>query len=107
MEDKLQKQNQKQTQSLYHTLGRNAILEINYTSLKKKKNKQELEFPLWVSRLRTCLASVPMWVRSLVLLSGLRIQACGTLQLRLQVQLRSRIVVACGVGLQLQLQFDL
>ena len=39
---------------------------------------------LWLSRLRTRLVSMRMWVQSLALLSGLRIQHCLKLQCRLQ-----------------------
>ena len=52
-----------------------------------------LEF-LWLSRLRTRLVSTRMWVRSLALLSGLRIQCCHELWWRLQMWLRSRVTVA-------------
>ena len=38
-----------------------------------------LEFPLWLSRLRTQLVSMRMQVRSLASLSGLRIQHCHEL----------------------------
>ena len=47
--------------------------------LKKKKKKkgkernQSMEFPLWLSRLRTLLVSLRTQIQSLVLFSGLRI----------------------------------
>lgn len=45
-----------------------------------------------------------MWVQSLVLLSGLRIQHCHELWCKLQMWLVSGVAVA--VGQQLQLLFD-
>ena len=49
--------------------------------------KMFLEFPLWLSGLRTRLVSVRMWVLSLVSLSGLRIWRCCKLWPRLQCAL--------------------
>ena len=46
-----------------------------------------LEFPLWLSGLRTRPVSMRTWVQSLALLSGLRIQLCHRLLCRLQMQL--------------------
>ena len=46
----------------------------NGIPLSHKKNK--LEFLLWLSRLRTQLVSMKMWVQSLALLSGLAM-SCG------------------------------
>ena len=40
------------------------------------------EFPLWISRLRTRLASMRLWVLSVASLSGLRIQRSCSFQLR-------------------------
>ena len=48
-----------------------------------------MELPLWLSGLRTQLISMKMWVGSLALLSGLRIQHCHKLWHMLQMQLRS------------------
>ena len=42
-----------------------------------------LEFPLWLSGLRTRLVRMTMWVQFLALLSGLRIRRCHELQCRL------------------------
>ena len=53
-----------------------------------------LEFPLWLSWLRTQLGSVRLQVQSLASLSGLKIQHCFKLQCRSQMQLRSSIAVA-------------
>ena len=52
------------------------------------------EFPLWLTRLRTQLVSMRMWVPSLALLSELRIQICCELWHRLQTRLGSRVAVA-------------
>ena len=41
-------------------------------------------FPSWLSGLRTRLVSMRIWVQSLALLSGLRIQLCHALQYRSQ-----------------------
>ena len=46
---------------------------------KKKKQNWSIEFPLWLSRLRTQLTSMSMWVWSLASLSGLKIQCCHKL----------------------------
>jgi len=53
-----------------------------------------MEFLLWLNRLRTRLASKRMWVRSLVLLSGLRLQCCRELWCRSKTQLGARVAVA-------------
>ena len=50
--------------------------------------------PIVVQWKRIQLASMSMWVQSLALLSGLRIQHCCELWCRLQMRLRSRIAVA-------------
>ena len=47
-----------------------------------------------------------LWVRSLALLRGSRIQRCRELWCRLQMQLRSRVAVALGVGQWLWLRLD-
>ena len=56
--------------------------------------KALLEFPLWLSGLRTRLVSMRMRVGSLASLSGLRIQSCCKLCYRSQTQLRSSVAVA-------------
>ena len=55
---------------------------------------QNQEFPLWFSRLRTQHVSVTMQVRSLVSLSGLRIQLCHKLWHRSQMRLGYSAAVA-------------
>ena len=52
------------------------------------------EFPLWLSRSRSQLVSMITWVRSLILLSGLRIWCCHELRHRSQTRLRSGVAVA-------------
>ena len=52
------------------------------------------EFPLWLSRLRSWLVSMRMWVQSPVSLSGLRIPCCHELRCRSQTQLGSSVAVA-------------
>ena len=52
------------------------------------------EFPLWLSGLRNQLVSMRMQVRSLALLSGLRIWHCLELLCSSQMWLRSRVAVA-------------
>ena len=56
------------------------------------------EFLLWLSRLRTQLVSMRMWVRFLALLSGLRVWCCHDLRCRSKIQLRSGMVVAVAVA---------
>ena len=53
-----------------------------------------LDFPLWLSGLRTQLVSMRMQVQSLVSLSMLRIWHCHELCCRLQIWLRSCVAVA-------------
>ena len=53
-----------------------------------------MEFSLWLNGLRTRLVPMKMWVRSLALLSQLRIQSCRKLQSSSQMWLRSGIAVA-------------
>ena len=53
-----------------------------------------MEFPSWLSRLRTQLASLRMRVPSLALLSGLRIQRCHSLECRSQMWLGCSVAVA-------------
>ena len=60
----------------------------------KNKTKKGLEFPLWLSRLRTQHSSMRMWVRFLTTLSGLRIWHCGKLWSRSQMWLGSVMAVA-------------
>ena len=55
------------------------------------------EFPLWLTRLRTQLVSMRMWVPSLALLSELRIQICCELWHRLQKQLRYGIATSTAL----------
>ena len=62
--------------------------------------KVSWEFLLCLSRLRTWLVSMRLWVRSLAQLSGLRIWPCHKLPCRIWS------CCGCGVGQQLQLQFD-
>ena len=52
------------------------------------------KFALWLSRLRTPLVSLRMWVQSLASVIGLRIQHCCELQYRSQMWLRSLVAVA-------------
>ena len=54
----------------------------------------KVKFLLWLSGLRTQLGSVRMQVRSLAVLSGLRIWHCHELQSRLQMWLGSHIAMA-------------
>ena len=56
------------------------------------------EFSLWLSRLQTHLVSMRMWVQSLALLSGLRIQHCNVLWYRLWTWLRSWVAVAVAAA---------
>ena len=49
---------------------------------KKRKENADLEFLLWLSRLRTWLVSIRMWVWSLDSLSGLTIHCCCELWCR-------------------------
>ena len=58
------------------------------------KRKAIMKFPLWLSRLRTRLASMRTWVRSLALLSGLTIRCCCKLWCRLQTRLGSDVAAA-------------
>ena len=51
-----------------------------------KSSSGSRSFLLWLSRLRTWLVSMRMWIWSLALLSGLRIQHCW-IQCRSQLQL--------------------
>ena len=53
-----------------------------------------MEFPLWLSILRTGTVSVRMQVPSLALLSRLRIPSCYKLQYRSQRQLESGVAVS-------------
>ena len=55
------------------------------------------EFPLCLSRLRTQLVSMRMWVRSLASLSGVRIWCCHKLQGRSRMRLRSPAAIAVAV----------
>ena len=76
---------------------------LQWTTRETKRSKKYLlEFPLWLSGLRTWLVSMRMQIRSLASLSGLRIWPCCKVQPRSQMQLKSCI----AVGWQLQLQFN-
>ena len=57
-----------------------------------------MEFPLWLSRLRTQRVSMRMQVRFLDSLSGLRIRCCRKLWCRSQMQLESRTAAAMAQG---------
>ena len=57
-------------------------------------SKMVLEFPLWLSRLKPQLVSMRMQVRSLALISGVRIQLCCELWCRSQMGLGSAVAVA-------------
>ena len=52
------------------------------------------EFPSWLSRSQTQLASMKMQVQSLAWLRRLRIKHCRELWCRLQMQFRSHVAVA-------------
>ena len=54
------------------------------------------EFLLWFSRLWTQLVSLRSWVRSLALLSALRIWYCHELWYRSQIWLRTHVAVAAA-----------
>ena len=58
------------------------------------RKRHSMEFPLWLGRLRTLLASIRIQVQSLALLSGLRICCCHKLWQRSQMKLKSGIGVA-------------
>ena len=53
-----------------------------------------LEFPLWLSGLRTQQVSMRMQVQSMAALSGLRIWCCCKLRHKSQIQLGSYLAVA-------------
>ena len=57
-----------------------------------------MEFPLWLSRLRTRLVSMRVQVQSLALPSGLRIQHCHELWCRSQTLLSSQTLLRSGVA---------
>ena len=65
-----------------------------YGMEKKRKEKNDWEFPLCPRALQTRLVSMRMWVWSLASLSGLRIQSCCELWCRSQMQLGSLVAVA-------------
>ena len=72
---------------------REALLLFILTMMKPQQRRIQLpkifqlEFPLWLSRLRTQLVSMRMWVKSLASLRGLRIRWCHELWCGSQMQL--------------------
>ena len=65
-----------------------------------------LEFSSWLSGWWTRIVSVKTQVRSLALLSGLRIQLCCELWCRSQMQLGPGVAMALGWTGKLQFRFD-
>ena len=61
---------------------------------KKKKRKWILGVPVMAQWKQIQLGTIRLWVRSLALLSGLRVQHCHELWCRLQMQLGSCVAVA-------------
>ena len=72
----------------------NLIKLKSLCTAKKTVNKRPQEFPSWLSSYQTQLGSMRMWVRSLVLLSGRRIQPCHELWCRSKMRLGSGTAVA-------------
>ena len=64
------------------------------------------EFFLWLSRLRTQIASLRMQVQSQALLSGLRIQHCHVIGCSHSSDLTLLWLWLWYIGWQMQLQFD-
>ena len=74
--------------------------------LRGRNRSHGLGVPAVVKWKRIRLVSMMVWVRSLALISGLRIQCCCELWCSSQMRLGSGVECGCGVGQQLQLQFD-
>ena len=74
----------------------------------KETLKRLLGVPIVAQRVKdpASIVYVRLWLRSLALLSELRIQCCLKLWRRSQMWLRSGVTCGCGVAWQLQLQFD-
>ena len=83
---------------IVETLISNLNTLITRVLLSRRNNWSKVatcrEFLLWLNRLSTWLVSMRMWVRSLALLSGLRIWRCCKLWCRSQMWLWSGIAVA-------------
>ena len=58
-----------------YTFDKGVVSKVHRELLKLSNE----EFPLWLSGKRTQLGTMRLWVRSLALLSGLRIQRCREL----------------------------
>ena len=71
----------------------------NGTTILQRHVHVHIGVPLWLRGLRTQLVSMRMQIRSLALLSALRLQCCCELQCRSQIWLRS--VHCCGCGSKL------
>ena len=69
--------------------GNGYICKTVYTALQQCSRKTFLEFPLWLSRLRTWLVPMRMQIRYLASFNGLRIRHCCTLWFRSQKQRKS------------------
>ena len=61
------------------------------------ENPALLEFPLWLSGLRTWHSVHRIWIQSLASHSGLRIWHCCKLRRRLQLPLRSGVAAAAAI----------
>ena len=64
-----------------------ALRVCNYEEETFIRNRTIIEFSLWLSGLRSRLVTLRMRVKSLVLLSGLRIWHCRELRHRSEMQL--------------------
>ena len=77
------------------SLAQERLHALDITNIKYFKNNSNiLGFLSWLSRLRTRLVSMRMWIQSLALLSELRIQCCSELQCRSQIWLGFGVAVA-------------
>ena len=56
--------------------------------------KSQVGIPIVAQGLRTQLVCMGMWIQSLTILSGLKIQHCTKLRCRLQKKLRSSVAMA-------------